>query len=143
MRNSFPVTATSSRITAKPTSPHRSPVLPWLAAGDHHRDYLNAKQTSPGEKEALRSVSPSHRQQAQHPRLHLPLKRANEDKEIQRALEEEASAMRNGGKEFGESQSSHSPGKAVHQDAKPGSETVGRKWYKIPLASPLAVSGVS
>jgi hypothetical protein len=69
-----------------------------------------------------------------------PATGSSEDHDIKLALEKEASDARQAARDIDSPHRSHSPGGRALQ---PGSDAEKRKWFKIPLASPLAVSGVS
>ena len=60
-----------------------------------------------------------------------------EDKEVKLALEKEAKDAKRMATEVHNLHRSHSP-----SSKNPASETEKRKWFKIPLASPLVVPGV-
>jgi hypothetical protein len=116
------------------------------SAGEE-RDYMNAKDalSSPTESEKLPLASPRHLQQPWAANQRPSTKPANDEKEIQRALEEEANEAKNARKVLQDgSPHSHSPaGKALQPDHIPSSDASRKKWYKLPLPSPLAVPGVS
>lgn len=123
------------RITSKPSPSRCSPPSPSLASTQH--DYWNARPVVRSVDQVETPVAPpSHQDMVQLPARSSATDQA-EEKEVRLALEKEAEVAKRMAKEVPNLHRSHSP-----SSKNPASTTEERKWFKIPLTSPLVVPGV-
>lgn len=134
----------SHRITSKPKlrSPVQSPSM------SDQRDYMNAKGplATPTKSEKIPPASPLQLQHTPVATQSPSIKAEIEEKEdIRRVLEEEANTAKTAGKvsRAGSPRSQSPSSKLMAPDHIPSPDTGKKKWYKLPLPSPLAVPGVS